>query len=67
MNIVRQLCAFMVDVPNIRVRYAPEICIGYNVANAMLYGTSIPLVRPYEGYAQYWGSGLLINKSWSLL
>lgn len=67
MNIVRQICTFMVDGPDIRIRYTPEVYIEDNIANARLYGMSILLVRPYEGYPHYWGSGLSINKSWSLL
>jgi hypothetical protein len=67
MNIVRRLCAFLVDGPETRTLYVPEVSVEDNTANAVLYGMSIFLIRPYEGCPHYWGSRLLLNKSWSLL
>lgn len=67
MNIVRQLCTFTIDGPEIHIRYAPEVCIEDNTATARLHGMGILLIRPYEGLPHYWGSRLLLNKSWSLL
>lgn len=67
MNIIRSICVFMADGYEARTRYSPEVLVGDNAVNTALYGMPVLLVRPYDGIPHYWGSGLLLNKSWSLL
>jgi len=67
MNIIRSICAFMAEGYEARTRYTPEVLVGDNAVNTALYGMPVLLIRPYDGIPHYWGSSLLLNKSWSLL
>lgn len=67
MNIIRSISAFMADGYEACTRYTPEVLVRDNAVNTALYGMHILLIRPYDGGPQYWGSGLLLSKSWSLL
>lgn len=67
MNIIRSICTFMSEGYEVSTRYAPEVLVRDPIVNIALYGAPIPLMRSYDGGPQYWGSGLLLSKSWSLL
>ena len=67
MNIIRSICTFMSEGYEANTRYAPEVLVRDPIVNIALYGASIPLMRSYDERPQYWGSGLLLSKSWSLL